>query len=208
MTMFIVLVVPDVPVTLVSPLHSSTVATVVSFVISSISSRRPTKKSQLSSKTLLVRALDLEVVDVVVVAQVVEAVEVEPTVISVNSEAAVVDQDTAVAVVADLVDPQLLATAVALVDLLPLQLPMVVLQLTVVALAVAAMATHPGVEAANRGGNFTLHGASLFLFDSTSVHLRRDKGVNGYPSRMQNFPSFSTLAFAFPILQLSIFWWR
>jgi hypothetical protein len=110
--------------------------------------------------------------------------------------------------VADLVDPQLLATAVALVDLLPLQLPMVVLQLTVVALAVAAMATHPGVEAANRGGNFTLHGASLFLFDSTSVHLRRDKGVNGYPSRMQNFPSFSTLAFAFPILQLSIFWWR
>jgi TRAP-type C4-dicarboxylate transport system permease large subunit len=63
------------------------------------------------------------------------------------------------------------------VDLL-LQLPtVVVLHPMVVALAAAAMATHLEVVVASLGGNFPPHGASLFLFDSTSVHLRRDKGV-------------------------------
>lgn len=114
------------------------------------------------------------------VAQVAEAVEVEPTVISVNSVAAVVVQDMVVAVEAALAVPQLqVDMVVVLVDLL-LLLHMVVLQLTVVAVASEeeAMATHPAAVA-NPGGKSTLLGAALFLFDWTSVHLRRTEASTG-----------------------------
>jgi len=141
--------------------------------------------------------------DVAVVAQVAEAVEVQPTVISVNLEVVAVDQDMAVVVVVDLAVPQLQAMAVALVDLLLLQLPMVVLQLTVAALVAEATVIHLEVEAANLGGNFTLHGAALFLFDSTSVHLRRNKGVNGYPSRMQKLFHSRYLLLRFRLFRFS-----
>lgn len=161
---------------------------------------------QHSLRTLLVRALVLEVADVVADALVAEAVEVQPTAISVNSEV-VLEADLDSALVVDMVVLQLLHTAVASEDLLP-QLPTVVLLHMVVALAVAAMATPPEVVVANLGGNLPSFDAALFLFDSTSVHLRWDKGVNGYPLGI-HFLFFSVPCFAFSTFAaLSTFWWR
>jgi hypothetical protein len=95
-----------------------------------------------------------------------EAVEVQPTVISESLEV-VVDRATAAV---DLAALQLLLMAVDSVDLLP-QLLMAVL-LPMVAMAVAAMATHLEVVEDSPGGKLPFDDASLFLFRSFSILLQ------------------------------------
>jgi hypothetical protein len=159
--MFIVSVVLVVLETPVSQPPSSTVATAVSSVIFSTCSRRPTRKSPLSSRASLVRALAS--VAVVAVAVVVEVVAVEALLLAMSVVwvvvlvAAVASAAEAGAVLlrADMevatVAPPLVAT------LLPLAVPTVAVAVAVVAAldTVEATATRLA-QAATLGGRSTI----------------------------------------------------
>ncbi len=141
--------------------------TVVLFAISLTFSRRLTKRFQLSSRTLLVRALDLvAVVDEVVDALEAVAAEVQPTVISVNSEeVVVVAQDSEAASADHLLNHMAADLEVLLPQLLTVEALLLLMEVVVVDTA-APMVTHLEAAAANLGGKSTFDGAALFLFHS------------------------------------------
>jgi len=163
---FIELVVLVVPVTLVSPQHSSTVATVVLCVTFSNFSRRQTKKFQLSSRTLPVRVLDSVAADVAADAlEVGVAVEVEQTVISENSVVVVVLPQPMVVASAGLLHQLTVVDSVVLLQLLRtvVVVHQLMVEVEVAVTVVDLMATHLAavVAVANLGGR--LHSRTSFL---------------------------------------------
>jgi hypothetical protein len=211
--MSIVLAVLAVPETLVSLQLSLIVATVVLFVISLTSSRRQTKMSRLSSRTLLVRALDLvAVVDVVADALEAVAVEVQPTATSVNSEEVVlvVARDSEEAS-ADRLLSHMVADLEVLLQLLTVEALLLLMEAAAVDTA-APMATHLEAAAANLGGNphsTTLLCSFSILSTLLQHHRTGTKASFGgvlFESLVEGFFSqFDNLHIASALYDISIF---